>query len=210
MDAQRKDPEELSVEEQIRLGLEQSIEGARGGATLRTTKFPIIGHPDHSKPSGGIGGLCLRAAPSVCFALIGFIALGVAAVGGPSSPMAEPYSHVGELVYPALLIGAVFAAPMVLAVLLFVVAVILVAGSVRERTAAFFDALSRLTPHFAAVAAALAVLATASIVYATTAPNIDWIRGEPGLTGWHAAALLPLSPLAAWGAFVAVRGRAAR
>lgn len=160
-----------------------------------------------TQPSCGPFASCLRAAPSVCFALIGFVALGVAAIGAPTSPIAEPYSRVGELVYAALLIGAVFAAPMVLAVVLFVAAVMLVAGSVRERTAAFFDALSRLTPHFAAVAAALGVLATASIVYATTAPNIDWVRGEPGLTGWHAAALLPVSPLAAWGAFVAVRGR---
>lgn len=210
MDAERKDPEELSVEEQIRLGLEQSIDGVRGGATLRTTKFPTIGRPDHSESSGGIGTLCLRAAPSACFALIGFVALGTAMVGAPGSPMGEPYSGVGELVYLALVLGAVAAVPMVAAVVLFIGAVMLVAGSVRERVLAFVEAMSRLTPHFGAVAAGLFVLGAASIVYATAAPNIDWVRGDPGLTGWHAAAMLPFSPLAAWGAFVLMRRRAAR
>ena len=160
-----------------------------------------------TRPVCGAFASWLRAAPAFCFALIGFVAFGTAIVGAPSSPIGEPYSGVGELVYLALAFGAMTAAPMVAAVLLFIGAVILVAGSVRERVVALVEAVSRLTPHFAAGAAGLGVLAAASIVYATTAPNIDWVGGEPGLTGWHAAAMLPLSPLAAWGAFVAVRGR---
>ncbi len=152
----------------------------------------------------------LRAGPAFGFALIGFVALGTAMVGAPGSPMGEPYSGVGELVYLALVLGAVAAAPMIAAVLLFIGAVILVAGSVRERVVAFVEAMSRLTPHFGAVAVGLIVLAVASIVYATAAPNIDWVRGDPGLAGWHAAAMLPFSPLAAWGAFVLMRRRVGR